>query len=211
MRGITTFILSVLMMTGPLAAFPPLASVAPLERPDTVPEARILPASVERRAPSVEAVSRSLRPILRGAPGAIAAAVPPPPPTPNSAAGSPVSSTRPGLGISAGTFDRAFDGVQLQERIVERDRNQAEFSRTLWDYLDSAVSDARISNGRSAVAEHRETLQRIERRYRVEAEVVAAIWGLESAYGASADRPTSSRPWRRWLMTGAAASSSRRS
>jgi membrane-bound lytic murein transglycosylase B len=75
--------------------------------------------------------------------------------------------------------------VQLQERIVERDRNQAEFSRTLWDYLDSAVSDARISNGRAAVAEHRETLQRIERRYRVEAEVVAAIWGLESAYGAS--------------------------
>jgi hypothetical protein len=96
-------------------------------------------------------------------------------------------------------------------RIVERDRNQAEFSRTLWDYLDSAVSDTRISNGRAAVAEHRETLQRIERQYRVEAEVVAAIWGLESAYGASADRPTSSRPWRRWPMTGAAATSSRRS
>jgi membrane-bound lytic murein transglycosylase B len=101
--------------------------------------------------------------------------------------------------------------VQLQERIVERDRNQAEFSRTLWDYLDSAVSDARISNGRAAVAEHRDTLERIERRYRVEAEVVAAIWGLESAYGAGGDRPTSSRPWRRWLMTGGGETSSRRS
>jgi membrane-bound lytic murein transglycosylase B len=186
MRGITTFILSVLMMTGPLAAFPPLASVAPLERPDTVPEARILPASVERRAPSVDAVSRSLRPILRGAPGAIAAARPAPTADPEFRRWIAGFRQRAlGLGISAGTFDRAFDGVQLQERIVERDRNQAEFSRTLWDYLDSAVSDARISNGRAAVAEHRETLQRIERRYRVEAEVVAAIWGLESAYGAS--------------------------
>jgi membrane-bound lytic murein transglycosylase B len=186
MRGITTFILSVLMMTGPSAAFPPLASVAPLERPDTVPEARILPASVERRAPSVDAVSRSLRPILRGAPGAIAAARPAPTADPEFRRWIAGFRQRAlGLGISAGTFDRAFDGVQLQERIVERDRNQAEFSRTLWDYLDSAVSDARISNGRAAVAEHRETLQRIERRYRVEAEVVAAIWGLESAYGAS--------------------------
>jgi lytic murein transglycosylase len=32
--------------------------------------------------------------------------------------------------------------------------------------------------------EHRDTLEQIERRYRVEAEVVAAVWGLESAYGA---------------------------
>jgi membrane-bound lytic murein transglycosylase B len=74
--------------------------------------------------------------------------------------------------------------VELQSRVVERDRNQAEFSRTLWDYLDSAVSDARIRNGRAAATEHRETLAAIERRYQVEAEVVVAIWGLESAYGA---------------------------
>jgi hypothetical protein len=67
-------------------------------------------------------------------------------------------------GISGDTFDRAFSGVQLQERVVERDRNQAEFSRTLWDYLDSAVSDTRIRTDVPRLAEHRDTLERIERQ-----------------------------------------------
>jgi membrane-bound lytic murein transglycosylase B len=142
-------------------------------------------ASVERRAPSVEAVSRSLRPILRGYAGRHRGAAPRPhrrSRVPALDRGFPNNAPWPGhLGD---TFDRAFAGVQLQRRMVERDRNQAEFSRTLWDYLDSAVSDTRIANGRAAVAEHRDTLERIERQYRVEAEVVAAIWGLESAYGA---------------------------
>lgn len=87
-------------------------------------------------------------------------------------------------GIGQRTLARAFDGVSLNARVIERDRNQSEFSRTLWDYLDSAASAARISNGRAALREHREVLAEIEQRYGVEAEIVAAVWGLESAYGA---------------------------
>jgi len=181
MRGIATTIVCILLTAGPVAAFPPVASVVPQLRP----EAQALPVSVERRAPSVEAVSRSLRPILRGTPGARAAARPAPVADPDFRRWIAGFRQRAlSIGISAETFDRAFAGVQLQERVVERDRNQAEFSRTLWDYLDSAVSDTRIANGRAALAQHRDTLERIERQYRVEAEVVAAVWGLESAYGA---------------------------
>ncbi|MBF9042342.1 lytic murein transglycosylase [Rhodobacterales bacterium HKCCE4037] len=87
-------------------------------------------------------------------------------------------------GISQGTLNRAFEGVQLQENVLERDANQAEFSRALWDYLDTAVSAERIRNGRAQMEEWSTTLARIEERYRVEAEVVVAVWGLESAYGA---------------------------
>ena len=86
-------------------------------------------------------------------------------------------------GISQATLTRAFDGVRLNRRVVERDRNQSEFSRTLWDYLDSATSSARVANGRAALTEWQQTLTGIERDYGVEAEIVAAIWGLESAYG----------------------------
>ncbi|MFT5868202.1 MAG: membrane-bound lytic murein transglycosylase B, partial [Paracoccaceae bacterium] len=86
-------------------------------------------------------------------------------------------------GISQSTLTQAFRGVQLSDSVIERDRNQSEFNRTLWDYLDSAVSDSRVRNGRAALREHGQALQAIEQRYNVEAEVVAAIWGLESAYG----------------------------
>lgn len=88
-------------------------------------------------------------------------------------------------GISRATLEAAFSGVQLAERVIELDRNQAEFSRALWEYLDTAVSDTRVRNGRAAFAEHADALRRIEARYGVEAEVVVAIWGLESAYGAA--------------------------
>ena len=86
-------------------------------------------------------------------------------------------------GVSARTFDAAFHGVTVNADIIARDRNQAEFSKTLWDYLDSAVSDIRIQNGRAALITHGPLLDRIEARYGVDKEVVVAIWGMESNYG----------------------------
>ncbi|WP_371038717.1 lytic murein transglycosylase [Rhodosalinus sp. FB01] len=86
-------------------------------------------------------------------------------------------------GIRDDVFDAAFRGVRYDAAIIERDRNQSEFTKTIWDYLDSAVSETRIRNGRAALERHGATLARIEARYGVEKEVVAAIWGLESAYG----------------------------
>lgn len=87
-------------------------------------------------------------------------------------------------GISAEVLDTAFTGVTLDLQVIERDRNQNEFSRTLWDYLDSAVSANRIRSGREAMIRDAATLRAVEARYGVEAEILAAIWGLESAYGA---------------------------
>lgn len=86
-------------------------------------------------------------------------------------------------GISARVFDAAFDGVRYDADVIARDSNQAEFSKTIWQYLEGAVSDARIVNGKAALRDHGARLKAIEARYGVEKEVVAAIWGLESAYG----------------------------
>lgn len=86
-------------------------------------------------------------------------------------------------GISVNTLDRALAGVTYDSDIIKRDRNQAEFSKPIWEYLDGAVSKTRISNGRAGLDKHRETLTRIEARYGVEKEVVTAIWGLETSFG----------------------------
>ncbi|MCR9150970.1 MAG: lytic murein transglycosylase [Rhodobacteraceae bacterium] len=86
-------------------------------------------------------------------------------------------------GIRPDVFDRAMRGLSYNTNVIERDRTQAEFTKTIWDYLDSAVSDTRVKNGKAALADHRRLLERIERTYGVEKEVVVAVWGLESAYG----------------------------
>lgn len=86
-------------------------------------------------------------------------------------------------GIRQATLDQAFANVSYDAEVVRRDRNQSEFTKTIWDYLDTAVSDARITNGQTAVRDNRAVLDKIEASYGVDKYVVAAIWGLESAYG----------------------------
>jgi len=86
-------------------------------------------------------------------------------------------------GISSATLNRAFKGVTYDPEVIRRDRNQSEFTKTIWQYLDSAVSDKRIKNGKKALRQQRQRLERIEAQYGVDKEVVLAIWGLESSYG----------------------------
>lgn len=86
-------------------------------------------------------------------------------------------------GISNATLNAAFRDVRFDDDVIKRDRNQSEFTKTIWQYLDSAVSSKRITNGKAALRQHRSKLKAIEKRYGVEKEVIVAVWGLESAYG----------------------------
>src|SRR6056297_1102804 len=86
-------------------------------------------------------------------------------------------------GIRRDVLNRAFQGVRHDPAVVARDRNQSEFRREIWDYLDSAVSPKRVENGQAALRRHRRVLERIEAHYGVEKEIVTAVWGMESSYG----------------------------
>ena len=88
-------------------------------------------------------------------------------------------------GISPAILDRALAGLRYNPAVIEKDRNQAEFTRTIWDYLDRAVSDLRVENGRAAIRDNRPLLDRLEATYGVPREVVVAVWGLESSFGAN--------------------------
>jgi membrane-bound lytic murein transglycosylase B len=86
-------------------------------------------------------------------------------------------------GITGKVFDTAFQGVTVNERVLKLDRYQPEFVRPIWEYLDSAVSDTRIADGRARASERQSTLRHIDDRYGVDLGIVMAIWGIESAYG----------------------------
>ena len=86
-------------------------------------------------------------------------------------------------GISAATFDAAMAGVHFLPDVVQRDRKQDEFTKTIWDYLDKAVSEDRIAAGQKALVKYGDELDRLQASHGVDKHVVLAIWGLESAYG----------------------------
>jgi membrane-bound lytic murein transglycosylase B len=86
-------------------------------------------------------------------------------------------------GIDAALFDRVFADVTLDPAVLKADSSQPEFTRPVWEYLDGAVSSSRIGRGRVLLAQHNTVLQRIEQQYGVEAQILVAIWGLESNFG----------------------------
>lgn len=86
-------------------------------------------------------------------------------------------------GIGEGTLNTGLRSAGWIPGVVERDRNQTEFTRTTEDYLAIAVSDERLATGRAAVSQHGRVLQAVEARYGVDRHIVAAVWGLESFFG----------------------------
>ncbi|NMM08340.1 lytic murein transglycosylase [Polaromonas sp.] len=88
-------------------------------------------------------------------------------------------------GIDEATLQVAFDNVRLVPRVIESDRAQPEFTRTVWDYLDGALSTQRIDRGQDKLLQLRPDVDAIAARYGVPAEVLVAIWGMESNYGSN--------------------------
>ncbi|MFQ6553671.1 lytic murein transglycosylase [Aestuariibius insulae] len=86
-------------------------------------------------------------------------------------------------GIAPATLDAAFRGAGYLPGVVERDRNQTEFRRSFEDYLAIVASEEKVAQGRRAFQRQQSLLAQIEARYGVAADVVAAIWGVESNYG----------------------------
>ena len=92
-------------------------------------------------------------------------------------------------GISEQTFNRAFANVAPDPSVIKAASHQAEFVKPIWEYLDSAVSDKRVANGRRMKAQHSRVLDAVEAKYGVDRHVLLAIWGMESSYGAVLDNP----------------------
>ena len=88
-------------------------------------------------------------------------------------------------GISQVTLDRAFANVNPNQKVLDKDRHQPEFTMTWERYKTLVINDQRIANGRNAVAADRALFQQVEQRFGVGPGVIAGIWGLESGFGAA--------------------------
>lgn len=87
-------------------------------------------------------------------------------------------------GISPAVFDRAMAGLTPNAHIFALENQQPEFVRPIWSYLDTAVSPLRVAGGRAQLDTHSAMLDAIETRYGVPKQILVAIWGMETDYGA---------------------------
>ncbi len=92
-------------------------------------------------------------------------------------------------GVSEATIQRMTSGLEPNYRVIELDQSQPGSSSgtgypPLAPYIARHVDTARIDGGRDAYASWAGSLRGIEREYGVPGQILVAIWGHETAYGA---------------------------
>ena len=92
-------------------------------------------------------------------------------------------------GIRQATIDRALKDIHPVQKILERDRNQPEFTLTLDIYRSRVITPTNIAVGRRKLAQYEPLLQSVAAKYGVQPRFIVAIWGIETRYGAV--KPTS--------------------
>ncbi len=91
-------------------------------------------------------------------------------------------------GISRATVTQARPHMRYLPESIRLDQRQSEFGARIWEYMDGAVTAGRIGQGQGLLRQHAGLLSRIEQRYGVPPEIVVAIWGIETSYGANRGR-----------------------
>jgi lytic murein transglycosylase len=86
-------------------------------------------------------------------------------------------------GVSASIADGAFRGLTPDQKVVDLDSRQPEFSLTYSRYVGSTVSNERIVKGQQRMAQHRGLLDAIQSEYGVPPQYIMAFWGIETNYG----------------------------
>jgi lytic murein transglycosylase len=75
-------------------------------------------------------------------------------------------------------------------KVLDFEKAQPEFKTPIWDYLEGLVDEERIADGKAAMAREARALAHAEQTYGVSRYMLAAIWGVESNFGAEmGDRP----------------------
>src|SRR5579883_943419 len=87
-------------------------------------------------------------------------------------------------GISAGTIQRAFAGIAVNEAILGKLHHPPESTLTWAQYRQLLLTDQRIAEGRAAYRHNYALFRDVQARFGVSAGIIAGIWGLESSYGA---------------------------
>ncbi len=88
-------------------------------------------------------------------------------------------------GVQDATFAQHTQGLVPDMTVIDRLNFQPEFRTAIWDYMAGLVDEERVEQGKALMAQHAETLARVNERFGVDAATVVAVWGVESNFGQS--------------------------
>ncbi|HEY8570181.1 lytic murein transglycosylase [Microbulbifer sp.] len=105
-------------------------------------------------------------------------------------------------GITAETFDRAFKGIDSPDQwVLDKASFQPEFKAPAWQYFDNRITKYAVKRGREKKQELQPWLEKIDKRFGVNPNILLAIWSMESSFGAILDNQNVMRSVVRSLAT----------
>ena len=87
-------------------------------------------------------------------------------------------------GISQPAINAGLTGITLDQSVLNRDHSQKVFDQT-FEQFSGRMVPPRMTRGSNMLKQYGSVLSRIEQSYGVPAEVLVAIWGLETDFGAN--------------------------
>lgn len=87
-------------------------------------------------------------------------------------------------GISARAVDVGLAGVTFDQAVMRKDRGQGAFRVPFEQFVKTRVTAARVSRAAAQLRQRAALFQSIEQRYGVPGPVLAAIWAMETDFGA---------------------------
>ncbi len=92
-------------------------------------------------------------------------------------------------GISQRTINTTLRNVRYSRKVIGLDRNQRSFHLSFNQFWKLRVNRALINKGKRKRKQYGRVLNRIQKRFGVQPEILLAIWGLETSYGGYLGRP----------------------
>ena len=86
-------------------------------------------------------------------------------------------------GIAETTVHAALDNATLDQRVLVQDQRQPETTISFATYLKNTVTDTRVREGKRLLKENKATITAMAQRFRVQPELIVALWGMESSFG----------------------------
>ena len=89
-----------------------------------------------------------------------------------------------GQGVSE-KYLAALDTLQPEPEVTRLASSQPEYVKPIWAYLDHLITPNRLILGRENLGDYRQYVDGLEAQYGVPAEIIVAIWGVETNYGSN--------------------------
>jgi membrane-bound lytic murein transglycosylase B len=86
-------------------------------------------------------------------------------------------------GVPASVVDAAFRNLTPDQKVLDLDSRQPEFTLTYAKYIGNSVTPDRIAKGMQKMAQNKALLDQLQAEYGVPGQYLVSFWGMETNFG----------------------------